>query len=198
MLGSSRLCCESCCTASWWAAFTLCATHTVYCRGRRSMLGNDWRQNCCLLSNPSCSGISGDMSTATPVLSEENHEKNRVRWRPSRIPINRHNVTKKGVTSGGGGCVSWYLHARTWGETPPHSPTSDRGTVVCVLDEFTLGNLYCNQMRHGTDRTLYMYTVCTWAKSLHLSWLGLSQCVYMHWRSEKSWFTCWRDIQIIG
>lgn len=67
MLGSSRLCCESCCTASWWAAFTFCATHTVYCRGSRSILGNDWRQNCCLLSTPSCSGISGDMSTATPA-----------------------------------------------------------------------------------------------------------------------------------
>lgn len=70
MLGSSLLCWESCCTASWWAAFTLWATHTVYCKGRRSILGNDCRQNCCLLSNPSCRGISGDTSTATPAWWE--------------------------------------------------------------------------------------------------------------------------------
>lgn len=70
MLGSSLLCWESCCTASWWAAFTLWATHTVYCKGRRSILGNDCRQNCCLLSNPSCRGISGDTSTATPAWRE--------------------------------------------------------------------------------------------------------------------------------
>lgn len=70
VLGSSLVCWENCCTASWWAAFTLWATHTVYCKGTRSILGSDCRQNCCLLSNPSCKGISGDTSTATPAWRE--------------------------------------------------------------------------------------------------------------------------------
>lgn len=70
MLGNSLLCSESCCTASWWAAFTLWATHTVYCRGSRSILGSDCRQNCCLLSSPSCRGTSGETSTVTPAWEE--------------------------------------------------------------------------------------------------------------------------------
>lgn len=132
MLGSSRLCSESCCTASWWAAFTLCATHTVYCRGSRSILGNDWRQNCCLLSNPSCSGISGDMSTATPAWWEEKHEKNRMRRRPWQIPIDRHNVTEKGMTRVGEGAVSADICTLVREEKHPPSPPPQSETRQCV------------------------------------------------------------------
>lgn len=71
MLGSSLLRWVSSCTASWWATFTLWDTHTLYCKGRRSILGSDCRQNCCLLSTPSWRGISGDTSTATPACWEE-------------------------------------------------------------------------------------------------------------------------------
>lgn len=67
MSGISLVIWESCCIASWCTAFTLLATQTVYCRGRSAILGNDCKQNCCLLSSPSCRGWSLDTSTATPA-----------------------------------------------------------------------------------------------------------------------------------
>lgn len=163
MLGITRGCWESCCTASWWATLTLCATHTVYCKGRRSILGNDCRQKCCLLSSPSCRGISGDTSTATPAGWEETGKHNHVSvYYNAQIDtaprIGRRNASETNMMDG----VLWELEGRLCQlislclyvrKTPPHQPWG----IEVLSYEFTagyfwVGKPHCNPMRWEAQR----------------------------------------------